>query len=144
LERSIVRDILLVALGGSAGALARYGAGLAAARLLGKGFPWGTLIVNVAGCFIMGIVMEILLDLEAHTPQAITPSIKLQMALWRQGVAIGFLGALTTFSTFGADTIRELDLKGGQPAIALANIVTNVVLSLAAVWLGMALMRAVD
>ena len=139
-----MRDILLVAVGGSAGALARYGAGVAAARLLGKGFPWGTLLVNVAGCFVMGIVMEVLLDLEAHTPEAITPAIKLQMALWRQGVAIGFLGALTTFSTFGADTIRELDLKGGQPLIALANIGTNVVLSLAAVWLGMALMRAVD
>jgi len=139
-----VRNILLVAVGGSAGALARYGVGVAAARLLGKGFPWGTLLVNVAGCFVMGIVMEVLLDLEAHTPEAITPAIKLQMALWRQGVAIGFLGALTTFSTFGADTIRELDLKGGQPLIALANIGTNVVLSLAAVWLGMALMRAVD
>ena len=139
-----MRNILLVAVGGSAGALARYGVGVAAARLLGKGFPWGTLLVNVAGCFVMGIVMEVLLDLEAHTPEAITPAIKLQMALWRQGVAIGFLGALTTFSTFGADTIRELDLKGGQPLIALANIGTNVVLSLAAVWLGMALMRAVD
>ncbi len=139
-----MRDIFLVALGGSAGALARYGVGLAAARLLGKGFPWGTLLVNVLGCFVMGIVMEILLDLEAHTAEAITPAIKLQMALWRQGVAIGFLGALTTFSSFGADTIRELDLKGGQPTIALANIAANVVLSLAAVWLGMALMRAVD
>ncbi len=139
-----MRDILLVAVGGSAGALTRYGVGLAAARLFGKGFPWGTLIVNVAGCFVMGIVMEILLDLESHTPQAITPAIKLQMALWRQGVAIGFLGALTTFSTFGADTIREFDLKAGQPAIALANIAANVVLSLAAVWLGMALMRALD
>jgi fluoride exporter len=139
-----VRDILLVAVGGSAGALARYGVGLAAARLLGKAFPWGTLIVNVVGCFVMGIAMEILLDLEAHTPEAITPAIKLQMALWRQGVAIGFLGALTTFSSFGADTIREFDLKSGQPAVALANIAANLVLSLAAVWLGMALMRAID
>ena len=139
-----VRDILLVAVGGSAGALARYGIGVVAARLLGKGFPWGTLLVNVAGCFVMGIVMKILLDMESHTPEAITPAIKLQMALWRQGVAIGFLGALTTFSTFGADTIRELDLKGGQPSVALANIAANVLLSLAAVWLGMALMRAVD
>lgn len=139
-----MRDTLLVAIGGSAGALSRYGVGLAAARLLGKGFPWGTLIVNVVGCFIMGIVMEILLDLEAHTAEAITPAIKLQMSLWRQGVAIGFLGGLTTFSTFGADTLRELDLKGGQPEIALANIAANVILSLAAVWLGMALMRAID
>ena len=139
-----MRDIILVAVGGSVGSLARYGVGLAAARLLGKGFPWGTLIVNVAGCFIMGIVMEILLNLEAHTREAITPAIKLQMSLWRQGVAIGFLGGLTTFSTFGADTLRELDLKGGQFALALANIAANVTLSLAAVWLGMALMRTVD
>jgi CrcB protein len=139
-----MRDVLLVALGGSIGAVARYGVGLAAARLLGKGFPWGTLLVNVGGCFVMGIVMEVLLDLEAQTPEGMTPSIKLQMALWRQGVAIGFLGALTTFSSFGADTIRELDTKAGQPLIALANIVANVVLSLAAVWLGMALMRMVD
>jgi fluoride ion exporter CrcB/FEX len=85
-----VRDILLVAVGGSAGALARYGIGVAAARLLGKEFPWGTLLVNVGGCFVMGIVMEVLLDLEAHTPEAITPAIKLQMALWRQGVATAF------------------------------------------------------
>jgi CrcB protein len=52
-----VRDVLFVAVGGIGGALARYGIGLAATRFLGKGFPWGTLAVNVGGCFIMGIVM---------------------------------------------------------------------------------------
>lgn len=137
-----MRDILFVAIGGSVGALARYGVGVAAARWLGKGFPWGTLAVNVAGCFVMGMVMEVLLDLEAHTPEAITPGIRLQAALWRQGVAIGFLGALTTFSSFGADTIREFE--GGKPLVGLANVAANVVLSLAAVWLGMGVMRAVD
>jgi fluoride exporter len=141
-RNSHVRDILLVAIGGSLGALARYGTGLAAAKLLGKGFPWGTLLVNVAGCFIMGIVAEVMLDLEARPVEAITPALRLQMALWRQGVAIGFLGALTTFSTFGADTLRELE--GGQPLVALANIGANVVLSLAAVWAGMAVMQAID
>lgn len=135
-------DILFVAIGGSAGALARYGIGIAAARLLGRGFPWGTLAVNVVGCFVMGLVMEVLLDLEAHTSEAITPAIKLQMALWRQGVAIGFLGALTTFSTFGYDTLRELE--GGKPLLALANVAANVLLSLAAVWAGMGLVRAID
>jgi len=139
-----MRDLMLVAVGGSLGAMARYGIGLAAARALGKGFPWGTLAVNVGGCFVMGIVMEVLLDLESHTAEAMTPAIKLQTALWRQGVAIGFLGGLTTFSTFAADTIRELDFKNGQPLVGLANIAANVLLSLAAVWLGMALMRAAD
>lgn len=138
----IVRDVLFVAVGGSVGALARYGAGLAAAKLWGKAFPWGTLLVNVIGCFIMGIVMELMLDLEARSAETITPALRLQMAFWRQGVAIGFLGALTTFSTFGADTLRELE--GGRPLISLANVVANLVLSLVAVWLGVSLMRAID
>jgi CrcB protein len=137
-----VRDCLFVAVGGSLGALARYAAGLAVARLLGRGFPWGTLAVNVAGCFVMGIVVERLLDMEPRPMEAITPALKLQMALWQQGVAIGFLGALTTFSTFGADTMREL--QAGRLQVALANVAANVVLSLAAVWIGIAFIQAVD
>ena len=58
-----MREILYVALGGALGACARYATGLAAALMFGKGFPWGTLIVNVAGCFAMGIVLEIMADL---------------------------------------------------------------------------------
>jgi len=134
--------VLFVAVGGSAGALVRYGVGLAAAQFLGRGFPWGTLAVNVAGCFVMGIVMELMLDLEARPAETITPALREQLAFWRQGVAIGFLGALTTFSTFGADTLRELE--SGRPLVSLANVATNVVLSLAAVWLGVALMRMID
>jgi CrcB protein len=137
-----IRDCLLVALGGTLGALARYGVGLFAGSLFGKGFPWGTLLVNVAGCFAMGMVAEVLLDLESHSPDAITPSIRNQFALWHKGIAIGFLGGLTTFSTFGADTLREL--SAGQIRVALANVAANVVLSLVAVWCGMALMQAVD
>jgi CrcB protein len=133
-----MREVLFVAAGGSLGAVARYGVGLAAAKLLGKGFPWGTLAVNVAGCFVMGLVMELLLNLESHSE--ITPAVKLQMALWKQGVAIGFLGGLTTFSSFGADTLRGF--QAGQPALALTNIAANVALSLAAVWAGTALMQA--
>jgi CrcB protein len=138
----VVIDVLFVAIGGSLGALTRYGAGLAAAHWLGKGFPWGTLLVNVAGCFVMGIVMEVMLDLEAHTKEALTPALHLQHTVWHKAVAIGFLGGLTTFSTFGGDTLREF--QAGQPLIALSNVAANVLLSLAAVWCGLALMQALD
>jgi fluoride ion exporter CrcB/FEX len=60
-----IRDCLLVAFGGALGSLVRYGTGVATARVLGKGFPWGTLLVNVAGCFAMGIVLAVIADLEA-------------------------------------------------------------------------------
>jgi CrcB protein len=123
------------------GALARYATGLVAAALVGKGFPWGTLLVNFGGCFVMGIVLEVMADLEAHAPEA-AGTIRGQLAFWHNAVSIGFLGGLTTFSTFGGDTIREL--QGGRPGVALANIAANVVLSLAAVWLGVAVAAAVD
>jgi fluoride exporter len=105
---------------------------------LGRGFPWGTLAVNVAGCFVMGLVMEWILGLES---QAVArAAIKGQLAFWRQGMAIGFLGGLTTFSSFGADTLREF--QSGHTAVGLSNIAANVLLSLLAVWAGMSLMRA--
>src|SRR4029450_6328252 len=94
-----MREMMVVAAGGSLGALSRYATGLAAARLFGTGFPWGTLLVNVAGSFAMGLVMSVILDLESHTAESITPVIKDQLAFWHRGVAIGFLGGLTTFSS---------------------------------------------
>jgi fluoride exporter len=137
-----LRDCIFVAMGGMLGALARYGAGVAAGRVLGKGFPWGTLIVNVLGCFLMGIVLRVILKLESDSSASVFPAIRSQLAFWHKGIAIGFLGGLTTFSSFGADTLRELE--AGQPASALTNVVANVALSLLAVFLGSALIQAVD
>jgi CrcB protein len=134
-----MRDVLLVAAGGALGAVSRYGVGLAAAKLLGKSFPWGTLAVNLAGCFVMGLVIYLLEGLEA-APR--TSALETQLSLWHKGVAIGFLGGLTTFSSFGADTLRHF--QAGQTSLALANIGTNVVLSLVAVWLGWAVMRSMS
>jgi CrcB protein len=135
-----MREILYVAVGGAIGALARYGIGLAATQAFGKGFPWGTLLVNVAGCFAMGVVLEVMANLEAHP--VLTPTARDQLAFWHKAVAIGFLGGLTTFSTFGGDTLREL--QGGRPGLALANVAANVLLSLAAVWCGITATAAVD
>ena len=138
-----MREIALVAVGGGLGALVRYGVGLAAARLLGAAFPWGTLAVNVAGCLLMGVVMQKLLVLETHdVSQAVPRGVGLAISLWRHGVAIGFLGGLTTFSSFSGDTLREL--QAGRPLVALANVAANVLLSLLAVWIGFAAMEAVD
>lgn len=134
-----MRDVLLVAVGGSLGAVTRYGVGFAAEKLLGRAFPWGTLLVNVAGCFAMGMVMKVLLDLEPHAQGEVAPGLKLQAALWRQGLAIGFLGGLTTFSSFGADTLRAF--QGGQAMVGVVNVAANVGLSLVAVWGGMLVMR---
>ena len=137
-----MRELIYVAVGGSLGAIVRYSAGLAAGRWLGKDFPWGTLAVNVVGCFLMGLVMEVLLNLEAKNPLSSPPAGDLASGFWRHGIAIGFLGALTTFSAFGADTIRQV--QSGHLLTALANIAANVALSLAAVWCGIMLMRAVN
>lgn len=137
-----MREVLYVAIGGALGALARYGVGIVAGQTFGKGFPWGTLIVNVAGCFVMGIVLEIIADLEVHLRDAASANVRNQLAFWHKAVAIGFLGGLTTFSTFGGDTMREL--QGGQMAVAIANVAANVVLSLVAVWCGLAVAATLD
>jgi fluoride exporter len=74
-----IGDCPRVAQGGPLGSLARYAAGMAAARLLGRGFPWGTLLVNVAGCFAMGIVLAVIADLESHSPAGLTAGVRNQL-----------------------------------------------------------------
>src|SRR5689334_17426699 len=81
-KQTMIRDFLFVALGGALGAVARYAVSLAAAHFCGKNFPWGTLIVNVAGCFAMGLVLEIMADLEAHSPEALTVILRDQLTFW--------------------------------------------------------------
>jgi CrcB protein len=145
-----MQNVLLVAIGGAVGASSRYLVALAAGRFLDTAFPWGTLIVNLVGCFVMGLVGQWLLGIEAETaivqgsssglPPPVAGSLTSAAAV-RHLVAIGFLGGLTTFSAFGWDTLRELE--SGRTSIALANIAANVLLSLLAVWCGATLMKAI-
>ena len=88
--------IWLVALGGAVGSCMRYGVSLLSAGRLGTGFPYGTLLANVIGCFIIGAFMA------AATERVITnPNLRFL-------VVVGFCGGLTTFSTFSAEVVHML------------------------------------
>jgi fluoride exporter len=123
-----VKEVLFVALGGALGALSRYGITLGVGRAMGTGWPWGTLLANVLGCLIAGFFIQMTL-----TTELVSKEIKV-------GIAIGFLGALTTFSTFSHDTFR-LALAGSWGPAA-ANIGANLVVGLVAVVVGFLAARA--
>jgi CrcB protein len=116
--------ILLVMAGGSIGALSRYGVSLLAVRLFGTRFPWGTLTVNLSGCFLIGLAFA----LAERGFGIMNPSVRLFFMT-------GFLGALTTFSTFGLETMNSV--REGTYLVMAANFLYNNVLGLALVFLGM-------
>src|SRR5262245_26354312 len=116
-------QVLLVALGGALGSVARYGVSVAAVRWLGAGFPWGTLMVNVAGGLAMGVLAA-----------RISPG---QEDL-RLLLGVGILGGFTTFSAFSLETVRLME-QG--PAPAMLYVSASLVLSVGACWLGYSLGR---
>ena len=118
---------MAVALGGAVGAVGRFAVVNASFAILGRDFPWGVLIANVVGSFLLGL-LGVLFVLKFDMPPE-----------WRAALLIGCLGAFTTFSAFSLDTL--LMIEGGHLARALANIVGNVLLCLLAVWLGVILAR---
>lgn len=120
---------VLIALGGAAGAVARFQIAAAIQSRLPSVFPWGTFVVNVTGCFVMGLAMALLTDrIGVHEN-------------WRFLVPIGFIGAYTTFSTFELETFRAV-VEGAWFA-AGANVLGSVVAGYAALWLGIVLGRLV-
>jgi CrcB protein len=116
--------VLLVMAGGSIGALSRYGVALLAIRLFGSRFPWGTLIVNLAGCFLIGLSFA----LAERGSGVMNPSIRLFFVT-------GYLGALTTFSTFSVETVTSI--QAGDNLVAWPNFLSNNILGMALVFLGM-------
>jgi fluoride exporter len=118
--------VLLIALCGAFGAVARYLTGLACVRLLGDRFAYGTLTVNVVGCLLLGLLM--------HAGSQPTHWLA---GLPHTALSVGFLGALTTFSTFGYETLHYFETE--RQGLAVLNIVANVLLGLLAAWGGVQL-----
>ena len=112
-------------LGGALGALARFLLSTSITEKLGSGFPYGTLMVNVLGSFVMGFLAILLVERMGLDP------------LLRLGIFVGFLGAFTTFSTFSMETLNLFEQ--GLPLRALLNMFVSVTLSVLAVWLGVLL-----
>lgn len=120
-------QLIAVAAGGAIGAVCRYSVGLLTANLT---FPWGTMIVNIAGSFLMGLLM-------AAFAQVWDASQATRLFL-----TVGILGGFTTFSAFSLDSI--LLLEKGQTLAAVFYIVASVILSLGALALGMMLIRMIQ
>jgi fluoride exporter len=123
----VLVKILFVAVGGSIGAVSRYIVSNWAAEVWGSDFPYGTLIVNVVGCFIIGAFMTLTTERLIVNPY------------WRLLVTVGFVGGLTTFSSFGYETLK---LAGdGNIHYAVYNIGFNFIFGMLATWMGIGIAR---
>jgi CrcB protein len=117
------QNALLVAVGGAIGSVLRYGVAVLAIARIGPGFPWGTLSVNVIGCFVIGLVAE----LAAGGLTGLSPSVRLFLTT-------GICGGFTTFSSFGLDALQLT--RDGSLGLALAYVAGSLVLGFAAVYVG--------
>jgi fluoride exporter len=115
-------NLLCVAIGGGIGSVTRYLTSVWAAEKFGADFPYGTLAVNVAGCFIIGLFMVFATEKYLVSPH------------WRLLVTSGFLGGLTTFSSFSYETL--ILFQDGSWQSAATNLMLNLITGLLATWVG--------
>jgi fluoride exporter len=114
---------LYIALAGALGSLARYGAGAGLQRLAGTRFPYGTLLVNVVGSFLIGLVMAVFAARGQLDSRA------------RLAITIGFLGGFTTYSSFALETVSLIE--GRQTAAAALYVGVTLVTGVLACWAGL-------
>lgn len=117
---------LAVMAGAALGGLARYLMVSMITTRIASRFPWGTLTVNIVGCFLIGLISTILVERSAATT-------------WSLFLVTGILGGYTTFSAFGWETVQLT--RQGEHLLALANAMASVCAGYAAVWLGILIAR---
>ena len=120
-------QVIAIAVGGAFGSVLRYGLSTWVHTLVGRGFPYGTLAVNVLGCLAMGVLFVLLVERMGES------------AVWRAGLLIGVLGGFTTFSTFSIETFNLIEQ--GAMAKAAGNMAASLILCVGATWLGVILAR---
>ena len=123
-----MEQLVYIALLGALGCLSRYFLSGWVYDVFGRGFPYGTLAVNVIGAFLIGLAMEF-----SIRSALIPPTLRIALT-------IGFLGGFTTFSTFSFETFRLLE--EGAFLIAFFNVLLSVVSCLACTWIGIVVARA--
>ena len=116
-------QILAVALGGALGAVSRFCVGNIVGKCFGGALPYGTFLINIVGCFFMGLLMTVIAE------RQLLPS------AWRLFLCVGFLGGFTTFSSFGFETfwlinhgklVEALGYAGGSVLLGLASVIAGV------------------
>jgi len=122
-------QVIAIAVGGALGSVMRYGLSTWVHSFAGRGFPYGTLAVNVLGCLAMGVLFVLLVERMGAS------------AVWRAGLLIGVLGGFTTFSTFSIETFNLIEQ--GAMTKAAGNIAASLILCVGATWFGVILARQI-
>ena len=117
-----MQKYLLIAFGGALGSMARYWVGTAVANRMGTKFPYGTFVINITACVIIGFSLTVLAKRADLNPA------------WRFLVPVGFIGAYSTFSTYEWETLSTI--RTGAFPLAALYAVSSLILGLAAVWAG--------
>lgn len=117
-------ELLSIAAGGALGAVSRFCLGNFISRIIGRALPYGTFVINIVGCFFMGLIMTMIIERGMLS------------AAWRLLLCVGFLGGFTTFSSFGYETLMLLQEE--KIVAALAYVGGSIILGLMSAALGVA------
>jgi|ERR1035441_2620982 CrcB protein len=129
-EEIALQKYLLIAVGGAFGSIARYWVGSTIAGRMGARFPYGTFVINITACIVIGFSLTYLGKRTGMDPA------------WRFLIAVGFIGAYSTFSTFEWETLSTL--RSGAFALAALYAVGSLILGLIATWCGVALAEVIS